>query len=436
MIIPTPRFWILLAFGIILALGGAIIPGLELLVLPYNLFLAIVFAFTAYLGKQSNPLSVQRRTNPLLSVNISNQVHLSLENIGNQPLEFHIRDEAPDTATPRENEFRIHLAPFEIADKNYSVTPRERGKQQFRGTYYRFLAPLGLARIQKHIQNQEDVRVFPNVQAVREFDLLKQKGQLNRIGVRQSRIKGLGTEFESLRDYHEDDYRKIDWKASARRGKLVVRNYEQESNQSVIVCVDLGRQMLSEVDGIRKLDYCLDSSLLLLHAAERAGDQIGLIMFNDEIKKFVSPRKGKAQVSAITEALYDSLAEPVQSDYLAAFSYLAKRWKRRSLIVLFTDSENYDQANELAIALEVIRKRHLLIVVRVSDPKIKALSTQTVHSEKQFFDKAASLWYLNDRQRAEARLASSGIQSLESEPEELGATLVGAYLRVKDLNLL
>ncbi len=436
MIIPTPRFWILIAIGIILALGGAIVPGLEQAVLPYNLMLGLVFGVSAWLGFKSSPLSVSRRMDPILSVNVSNQVRLNLENVGNIPLTFRIRDEAPDTSVPEGNDFNIAMAPYEQITRVYHLTPRERGRQNFRGTYYRFLAPLGLAQIQKQLPTEQEVRVYPNVLAVREFDLLKQRGQLNLMGMRRSRVKGLGTEFESLRDYHEDDYRKIDWKASARRGKLVVRNFEQESNQSVIVCVDTGRHMLSEVDGIRKLDYCLDSCLLLLHAAERSGDQIGLMMFNDEIKRFVSPRKGKSQVSAVTDALYDCLAEPVQSDYSSAFGYLAKRWKRRSLVVLFTDSENYDQANELALALDVIRKRHLLFVVRVSDPKIKAMARQDITSDKKFFEKAASLWYSSDRRRAEARLAVMGIQSIEAEPEELGNALVGAYLRVKELNLL
>lgn len=436
MVIPTPRFWILLSLGVLIALGGAVVPGLESFVLPYNVLLFALFGITAYLAKKWEPLSVKRRTDPILSANVSNTVRLELENVGPDRLTFQIRDEAPDTALVQNNEFAITLEPYQVKEVAYQIKPLERGRQTFQGTFYRFAAPLGLCLIQKRFPNEAPARVYPNVLAVREFDLLKQKGRLNMMGVRRSRFKGLGTEFESLRDYNEDDYRKIDWKASARRGKLVVRNFEQESNQNVIVCVDVGRHMLSEVNGIRKLDYCLDACLLLLHAAERANDLIGLLVFNDIVKRYVVPRKGKAQVAAVMDALYDNMAEPVQPDYAAAFAYLSRRWKRRSLVVVFTDAENYDQANELALALDSIRKRHLLFVVRVSDPHLKELAHVGVTNEKTLFDRSAALWYQNDRRRAQARLASVGIQSIEAEPQDLGAALVGAYLRVKELNLL
>lgn len=436
MVIPTPRFWILLAAGIFLALAGAVVPGLESLVLPYNLFLFSILGITAFIARRWEPLAVRRRTDPILSANTSNAVRLVLENQAAQAMTFLIRDEAPDTALVEGNQFKSTLQGAEEKEVVYHIKPLERGRQWFRGTFYRYTAPLGLCQIQKQLPTEEEVRVFPNVLAVREFDLLKQRGQLQMMGLRRSRVKGLGTEFESLRDYNEDDYRKIDWKASARRGKLVVRNYEQESNQNLIVCVDTGRHMLSEVDGIRKIDDCLDACLLLLHAAERAGDQIGLLMFNDIVKRYVVPRKGKQQVAAVMDALYDCAAEPVQPDYAGAFAYLSKRWKRRSLVVVFTDAENYDQANELALALEVIRKRHLLFVVRVSDPHVKALASVGASSEADLFNRSAALWYSNDRRRAEARLASAGIQSIEAEPQELGSALVGAYLRVKELNLL
>lgn len=436
MIIPTIRFWILVAFGVVIALAGAVVPGAESLVLPYNILIFAALGATAYVGLKSNNFKVTRKTDPILSANTSNIVRLEIENLGNSSSTIKIRDEAPDTAIVEGNEFKVTLAPEELKELTYHLTPLERGRQNFRGTFIRYAAPFGLALIQKQLPTQAETRVYPNVLAVREFDLLRQKGRLNMMGVRRSRSKGLGTEFESLRDYNEDDYRKIDWKASARRGKLVVRNYEQESNQCVFVCVDVGRHMLSEVDGIRKIDYCLDACLLLLHAAERAGDQIGLMMFNDVVKRYVVPRKGKQQVAAVLDALYDSLAEPVQPDYAAAFGYLAKRWKRRSLVVLFTDSENYDQANELALALDLVRKRHLVFVVRVSDPHIKAMVHQTVGNDKQLFERAAAQWYTNDRKRAEARLAKIGIQSIEAEPQELGQALVGAYLHVKERNLL
>ena len=436
MLIPSPRFWFLLALSIPLALGGAFIPRFELVSIVYTLFLSIAMYVTYRLAKNWEVVRVKRWHDPVLSVNTSNRIRLVIENLTMSSMTLWLRDEVPDVMETTDQQQRLELEPGRMHMVSYHVTPRTRGEYQFEGTYVRYLAPFGLCTIQKKLENSAPVRIYPNVQAVREFDLLNQRGSMKNMGIRRTRAKGIGTEFESLRDYHEDDFRKIDWKASARRGKLVVKNYEQESNQTVMVCVDIGRQMLSEVDGIRKLDFCLDACLMLLHAANRAGDQMGMLLFNDVVQRYVVPKKGKHQIATIMDSLYDVSAEPVQSDFIGALSYLAKRNKRRSLIILFTDAENYDQANEIAQALEPLRRRHLIFVVRVSDPHIKELAVAKVGSDQQLYDRAAATWYQVDRRRAEMRLFSKGVESIDAEPQDLSAALVGAYLRVKERNLL
>ena len=256
------------------------------------------------------------------------------------------------------------------------------------------------------------------------------------MGVRKSRVKGLGTEFESLREYNDDDYRTIDWKSTARTGKLVVKNFEQERNQAVIVCLDFGRHMLAEVEGRRKLDYALDSALMLLHTAERHGDQVGLLLFNDTVNRYIAPKRGRAQVSAILDSVYGIQAEPVQPNYEASFSYLSARWKRRSLVVVFTDAENESQASELASSLSVLRKRHLLMVVRVADPRLRELMKQDIRDEDDLYLRTSAHWYFSDRKKADSALTAVGIESLEAEPEDLSAALVSAYLRVKERSLI
>lgn len=436
MIIPTKRLWALVALGIPLALAGLVVPGLEQLVLPYNLLLAALWWITGKVALRQHPFMVSRFTDPVLSVRAKNQVRVLVENASNTPHRIRVRDEVPANCLAEGNEQVLKLPGYKTSEFTYTAIPQSRGRWDFRGTYIRYAAPLGLAEVQVAIGNEETARVFPNVKAVQEFELLKQSGHLSLLGMRQSRVKGLGMEFESLREYNDDDYRTIDWKASARRGKLVVRNFEQETNQAVMICVDTGRHMLSEIDGVRKLDLCLDAALLLMHAAERANDQTGLLLFNDEVQRYIAPKRGKAQIGAILDAVFDIQAEPVQSNYLGAFSYLASRWKRRSLVIIFTDAENEDQAKELSAALGLVRSRHLIYVVRVSDPKWKLSLVEPVNSERILFDQAAALWYRSDRQKAEATLRTLGYQNIEAEPQDLATALVQAYLRVKQLSLI
>jgi uncharacterized protein (DUF58 family) len=436
MILPTTRTWIFVGLGIILALAGSVISGLERVVILYNITLLVLCLLAGAWAKRIRLPRITRITDPALSARVRNAVTLRIENETNQSIQLCVRDEAPENCRAEGNEFKIDLDPFQIKNATYHITPTSRGEWQFRGLFVRIQVFGGLVQVEKQVLPACPVHIYPNIKAVQEFELLKQTGHLSTLGMRQSRQKGLGMEFESLREYNDDDFRKIDWKASARRGKLVVRNFEQETNQGVVIGIDLGRHMLGEVEGVRKLDHCLDAALLLMHAAERAGDQVGLLTFNDTVKNYIAPRRGKAQISRLLSAIYDAQAEPTQPNYGLAFGHLASRWKRRSLIVIFTDAENADQASHIAASLGSLKKRHLVYVVRVSDPRLRTYLASPIESEGQLFDQAAAHWYLSDRRKAEAALRGVGIQSVEAEPQDLARQLVSAYLRVKRLSLI
>jgi len=272
---------------------------------------------------------------------------------------------------------------------------------------------------------------------LKEFDLLKQQGRLKEIDIRRSRLRGLGTEFESLREYSEgDDYRKIDWKASARRSKLVVRQYEQERNQVVIVVVDIGRHMLAEVNGVRKLDHVLDSLLMLVNAAAVAGDQIGLLVYADTVRRYIPPAKGRSQVGFIIDAIHDLIAEPVESDGAAAYSYLGSRWKRRSLMVAFTDVLDKDRAKDVSSSLGPLSRRHLILLARVGDPRLREVLEKPVDDVPSMYQKTAARMLKADAFEAQTVLESAGIHTLDAEPQDLAAALVSYYFYVKEQALL
>ncbi len=317
-------------------------------------------------------------------------------------------------------EFKVEIQSQRPLELTYHVTPFERGAEAFsRNLSAPSSAPWDWAQKEVRLPTDEPVRVYPNILALREFDLLKQQGRLKELGIRQSRMRGLGTEFESLRDYAEgDDYRKIDWKASARRGKLVVRQFEQERNQCVMLCIDIGRHMLAEVNGVRKLDHVLDALLMLTNAAAMAGDYVGLLVYAENVRRYIPPRKSRAQVGIIIEAVHDLIAEPVESDPVAAFAYFATRWKRRSLLVNFTDYEDVDRAKDLTIAFGPMARRHLALICRVQDPRIDEVLQSTVATVDDMYRKAAANLLMEDRKAATHLVGAAGIHNLDSEPQE------------------
>jgi uncharacterized protein (DUF58 family) len=418
--------------GLLFPLGSVVIPDLYRLLPLYDGALILLAIVTSKLVPKASLLRVRRRYDQVLSVRVRNRVELEIENESNVPLIGTLRDVIPDGFEATQTEFPVHLEPHEVKVLSYHVTPPERGKGIFGNIFLRVTAPLGLVAVDRELPASESVPVYPNILRVKEFGLLRQRGQLNQMGIRRSRIKGRGSEFESLRDYHADDMRLVDWKSTARRGKLVVRDYETERNQNVIVMLDVSRHMLPEVEGTSKLDHAIDAALILLHAATLEGDATGLVVFSNVVHRLMTPRRGKLQRSQILNALHDLDPQAVEVNYEAAFSQLMSRWKRRSLIVIFTDAEDEKEGKALVRALGMIGRRHLVLVCRISDPYVKELAKVRLEKPKDLFDNAAALWYTEERMRAEVALAGAGIRSMDSEPQDLAQDLVSAYLHVKD----
>ncbi len=434
--VPTRRFWGLVALGLPIA-GLAASAGSPYLGVLYNLAIIGMAWISGLLAPDWKGLRVRRKMDPVLSVRTSNKVTLFIENDGDHTITARIRDEVPPAFESTNREWQVTIEPGDEIERSYSVKPFERGSDFFRGTFLRIQCPFGLVVRDVKLSTSQPVRVYPNVLALREFDLLKQKGRLREIGIRRSRMRGLGTEFESLREYSEgDDYRKIDWKASARSGKVVVRQFEQERNQSVMLVIDVGRHMLSEVNGVRKLDHALDAILMLTHAAAIAGDQVGLLVFSDTVRRYIPPRKGRTQVGQIIEALHDQVAEPLESDARGAFAYLGSRWKRRSLVVAFTDLEDASRARDLMVALGPLTKRHLVLMARVGDGRIGEVLASRTLTERDMYKKSAAILLQEDRKEAESVLSAAGVHNLEAEPQELAAALVSFYFMVKERSLL
>jgi uncharacterized protein (DUF58 family) len=175
---------------------------------------------------------------------------------------------------------------------------------------------------------------------------------------------------------------------------------------------------------------------MLAHAVVSAGDQIGLFVYSDTVQRFVPPKKGRAQVGLIIEAIHDLVAEPVETDVGAAFSYLSARYKRRSLLVNFTDVEDEDQAKALIGSFGPVARRHLSLVARVGDPMLKGVATAAIGDRDDLYLKAAALTFVDDRRRAGMRLTAHDIHQLEAEPQDLAAELVSFYFMVKERSLL
>lgn len=427
----TKRFWLLIAIGIPIS-GLAMAAGSYWVFPAFNVISLVIALLTFQIAPNASFLRFRRRMDAVLSVRGRNRVRIEIESENDQPLRGRIRDEFPSTHQAEGNESRFSVEPGEMFKFEYILTPPERGDAFFRATFLRLACPLGLVEKQIRLNTEQLVKVYPNLLALREFQLLNQQGRLREAGIRKSRVRGVGTEFESLREYGlGDDYRKIDWKATARRGKPIVRNYEVERNQAVVICIDCGRHMMAEIDGIRKLDLVLDSVLMLMQSALTAGDNVGLLAYGADVIRFIPPKKGHRQLGILLNAIHDLVAEPIESDPVRAFAYLQSRHKRRSLMINFTSVEDRDRGKEILTSFGPIARSHVSLIGNIADPRFREMLRQIPQETNELFQYASAHYLTEERRQGAQVLTSAGIHVLDSEPQDLAGDLVSFYLDVK-----
>ncbi len=337
----TPRLVLLLALGALPLLFVGLAPWLLDAVLLYNALLAAC-AIADFLAspRPENALTLERTVDDKLSLGASNPVTLEARNSSTQPIKLTVRDLPPptfDLDRPAMLTLTLPPDPRPIC-VTYHVTPPAKGDFAFGDLYVQYPGRLGLIMRQGKIAARREVKVYPNLLETAKYELLARRGRLQQLGIRSTKIRGGGSEFESLRDYVPgDEYKKIDWSATARRGKLISRQYEAERSQNIVLLLDTGRTMLQPVQKMAKLDFVVNTALMLAYVAAASDDKVGLMAFDADIRVYLPPAKSKAQVYGILESLYNLDARMVETDYKAAFQNLATRWRRRSLVVLFSD---------------------------------------------------------------------------------------------------
>lgn len=385
-------------------------------------------------------LAVERSVAGRLSLGAANLVQIGLENNSDRPLRCLLRDAAPaefSQLEPGSLIAQVAAPPRGSTVHRYHVTPSRRGRYEFGDVHLRLRGALGLVDRQLRFEAALDVDVYPNIKAVSKYQLLARKGALLEMGIKSIRMAGLGTEFESLREYQPDDeFRRIDWKATARRGKPITQVREAERSQSILLAIDSGRMMTPELDGVAKLDRAINAALMLAYVAIASGDNVGLLVFGREIQRYVAPARGRRQLLAILESLHAVVAEMSEPDYPRALQYLATRNPKRSLVVLFTDIWSREGSRRLLSAMVALRPRHLPLCVTLRDPSLDELLRGAPAGSADVYAQAVAEQLLVDREDARRTLISRGALVLDTTAEQLSIAAVNKYLEVKTAGLL
>ena len=252
------------------------------------------------------------------------------------------------------------------------------------------------------------------------------------------RLRGGENEFEALRDYQrDDDYRAIDWKATARRQKLITREYQQERNQSVLCMLDCGRLMTAESQGLSQLDHALNAVLMLAHVATRAGDQVGLCAFDTRVRAYLPPQGGRRAAQRVVAASYDIHAQIVETDFEAAYGFLSQRLRKRSLVVLFTQVVDEVSARSVVRTVHSLGPRHLPLAVLFRDEALDQMAEpRGLVKVGDLYQRAAAAEAILWRDRLVRDLQEAGALVLHVPPRKLTLGLINRYLNIKAQRLL
>jgi uncharacterized protein (DUF58 family) len=318
-----------------------------------------------------------------------------------------------------------------------TVHPERRGRFALRDAVVRTFGPLGLAGRQGRRPVASVLRVHPPFRSRKDAELRMRRARVLDIGLRNSRGFGGGTEFEQLREYTADDeFRRLDWAATARVGKPIVRTYRPERNQSIIVMLDAGRLMAARSDGLPRIEHAMDAIMALGAVATRLGDKVGLLVFDTEVRNVIAPARHREQVTRMTEASYDTEPLLATSDYNAAFSGLLSRFRRRSLVIMLTELNEQAVDDALLPAIKLAVRQHVMVVASVGDGEIREWAAATPTDGEGAYRRAAAVQASSERQRAARRLAGVGVRVVDAPPGRLAAELCDLYLDLKGRGLL
>jgi len=412
-------------------------PGLRALLLASDLLL-LALAVVDLLITPGPTILLLKRVSPERASLLGKQtIKILVRNESGVKLLLRIRDDVAPALRPDAAELCGAAAPRAETAFSYVIYPAKRGRFRFGDLYARYRSLLGLWERVLSAPAACDIRVYPSVDEVERYHLLARMDHLQALGIRRLRVRGTSWEFESLRDFvNGDDTRLMDWKATARRNRMIVRNQQAERNQTVIILVDCGRLMTAEEQGVSKLDRAVNAALLLSHVGLSRGDRVGLCTFGAKVQAWVTPKPQMGQMRLLTEALYDLRADFSESNHARCLRQVAVRHNKRSLLVLLTDFVDAVTAEEMVAAIRHAGRRHVVLFVALRDPFIEEAARAEPESELEGYSKAVALGLLRERREVLEGLRRSGIQVADVHPKDLTPNLLNRYTEITLRGLL
>lgn len=433
----TRRFYIALII-VILFLGGGYIVAPLFVIGQWLLFAVFLLGIAdGYLLYRVKGIQAFRQCADRFSNGDENEVKLRIENLYSDPITVEVIDEIPFIFQRRNINFHIQLREGEGQTIAYHLRPTRRGVYSFGHIRVFVTNRIGLLSRRYTCGEPEDMKVYPSYLMLHRYELLAMSDNLTELGIKRIRRVGHHTEFEQIKEYVKgDDYRTINWKASARHHNLMVNVYQDERSQQIFNVIDKGRVMQQAFRGMTLLDYAINASLVLSYVAMRKEDKAGLITFDEHFGTFVPASKQAGQMQTLLENLYSQQTTFGETDFSALCVHLNKHVSKRSLLVLYTNFSSIGNMNRQLAYLQQLNRQHRLLVVFFEDADLKAYIATPPKDTEAYYRHVIAEKFAFEKRLIVTTLKQHGIYSLLTTPENLSIGVINKYLEMKSRQLL
>ncbi|HET6424924.1 MAG TPA: DUF58 domain-containing protein [Planctomycetaceae bacterium] len=418
-------------------LVGPLVPECAALGVALTFAVALVALIDLLITPRLRLIEVYRESRGVLSVGARNPVTVTLRNRGTRPVVVTVHDEPPQPSRWFDLPLMLELPPQRTVTAVYGVEPHQRGRNAFGTLSLRMVSRLGLWLLQDDRPLPQALKIYPDIQSVRQIELLARQNRLAEAGVRLSRLRGRGSDFDRLREYRrEDEYRNIDWKATARHQDLISREYVVERNQNLLLLLDTGRSMCNDFEGVSHFDRALNAAMLLAYVALRQGDTVGLLAGSATVDRWAKPVRGRNGVEKLIGQVYDLVPNYSATDYDRLFQELRQSYRKRSLVILITHALDDVHLRTITDSLKKWRQPHLVLAAFLKNVALEDRASAIPESDLDAFQIVAAAEMTAAQHEALATVQQSGLLVVDCLPTDLSSRLISRYLDIKARHLL
>jgi uncharacterized protein (DUF58 family) len=424
-----------LAIGmVVLSFIVSFIAGFGVVLAEILFFILLATALTdiLLLYRTRKGLQGSRVTPEKLSNGDENEIRLHLQNFYPFSATLNIIDEIPHQFQRRDLNFELKLEPSESKVIKYYLRPVKRGEYSFGAMNVFVSSWIGFLSRRFRFSGDALVPVYPSYIQMRKYELLAISNRLTEAGIKKIRRIGQNMEFELIKEYVSgDDFRTINWKATARKNHLMVNHFQDERSQQVYSLIDKGRVMQMPFNGLSLLDYAINASLVISNIAIKKSDKAGLLTFQNKIGSMVVASRQSKQMANIMEVLYNQKTAYRESDFFTLYSHIRRKITQRSLLLLFTNFESIYGLQRQLPYLKSLNSQHLLVVIFFENTEMKSLLSQPAGNLREVYYKAIAEKFSFDKKLIVKELLRHGIQALLTTPEDLTVNTINKYLELK-----